>query len=317
MIDVANEVLAAETRIRPYVRKTPIEESPLLGQAAGARVFLKLETAQVTGSFKVRGAMNKLLSLEPAVRRRGVVAASSGNHGAALAHGARALGCRGVVFVPEHASPAKIEAIRSLGAEVRRAGEDSVVTEAVARRYGEEHGLTYISPYNDPQTIGGQGTIGVELAKQMVGIDTLYVALGGGGLVSGVAGYLKSLYDRLEVVACSAENSRVMHESVLAGEILELESQPTLSDGTAGGVEPGAITFELCRGLVDRYLLVSEDEIREAMLLIIGRHHVLVEGAAGVAVAGFLKEERLNTGKNVAIILCGANLSLETLRTIL
>lgn len=316
MFDVAQEVLAAEARIGPYIRKTPVEESPILGRGYSTRVSLKLETAQITGSFKLRGAMNKLLSLTPAQRQRGVVAASSGNHGAAVAYGVKALGCRGVVFVPEDASAAKIDSILALGAEVRKEGEDCVVTEALARRYGEEHGLAYVSPYNDAKTIGGQGTIGVELSRQLVGIDTVYVALGGGGLVSGIAGYLKSLYDHLEVVACSPENSPVMHESVRAGEILDLESKPTLSDGTAGGVEAGAITFELCRELVDRYILISEDEIRDAMRLMIGRHHVLVEGAAGVAVAGFLREQGLNLGKNVAIVLCGANVSLDTLREI-
>ncbi|MEM7354109.1 MAG: threonine/serine dehydratase [Acidobacteriota bacterium] len=317
MFDVAQEVLEAETRIRPYVRKTPVELSPIIGRKFSARVSLKLETSQITGSFKLRGAMNKLLSLTPAQRSRGVVAASSGNHGVAVAHGAKTLGCPGVVFVPEDASATKVMAIQSLGAEVRQEGNDCVVSEALARRHAEEHDMAYVSPYNDPKTIGGQGTIGVELSRQLVGIDTVYVALGGGGLISGIAGYLKSLYEHLEVVACSPENSPVMHESVRAGKILDLESQPTLSDGTAGGVEKGAVTFELCRELVDRYILISEAEIRDAMRLIIGRHHVLVEGAAAVPVAGFLREEGLNLGKNVAIVLCGANVSLNTLRTIL
>lgn len=317
MIDVAKEVLAAEARIRPHVRETPVEESPGLSRRTGARVFLKLESYQLTGSFKLRGAMNKLLALDPEARRRGVVAASSGNHGAAIAHGVKALGGRGVVFLPEDASPAKVEAIRALGGEVRVEGEDCVLAEAAARRYGERHGLTYVSPYNDPQVIGGQGTVGVELARQMETIDTVVVALGGGGLISGVAGYLKSLDPRVEVVACSPEHSAVMAESVAAGEILDLESQPTLSDGTAGGVEAGAITFELCRALVDRYVQLSETEIRDATRWVIEHHHALVEGAAGVAVAGCLREKERLAGRDVAIVLCGANISLATLGEIL
>ncbi len=321
MIDVAQEVLAAEARIRPHIRETPVEESPVLGRTSGARVFLKLENFQLTGSFKLRGAMSKLLALTPEQRQRGVVAASSGNFGAAVAHGVRTLGIRGVVFVPEDASPAKVDAIRERGVEVHQEAGDCVLAEAQARRFGEEHGLTYLSPYNDPQVVGGQGTIGVELARQLEGVDAVYIALGGGGLISGIAGYLKSIDDSIEIVACSPIHSKVMHESVAAGRILDLESQPTLSDGTAGGVEPGAITLDLCQRLVDRYLLVSEDDIRNAMRLIIGHHHVMIEGAAGVAVAGFLQDaERLGeqlADRRVAIILCGANIALPTLREVL
>lgn len=317
MDDPAPAILAAEARIRPYVRETPVEESPLLGRVGDAHVVLKLESYQLTGSFKLRGAMNKLLSLSAEERRRGVVAASSGNHGAAVAHGVKALGSRGVVFVPEDAAATKVEAIQALGAEVRKVAGDALLSEAAARRYAEEHGLTYLSPYNDPQVVAGQGTVGVELARQTEGIETVYLALGGGGLTAGVAGYLKSLDPRVEIVVCSAERSRVMHESLSAGRILDLESEPTLSDGTAGGVEEGAITFELCRRRVDRALVVSEGEIRDAMRLMIGRHHVLVEGAAGVAVAGFLRDRERPAGRRVAIIVCGANVARKTLREIL
>ncbi len=327
MIDVASEVLAAEERIRPYVRETPVELSPVLGELGGARVWLKLENLQATGSFKLRGATSKLLSLGALERARGVVAASSGNHGLGVAHALRAAGGRGVVFVPEGASPTKVEAIRAYGrsgapVEVREVRGDPVRAERAARRWAEERGLVYVSPYNDPAVVGGQGTVGVELARQLGRIDAVFVALGGGGLISGVAGYLRSLGDAflgrgLEVVACSPENSPVMHESVRAGRILELDSAPTLSDGTAGGVEEGAITFELCRRLVDRFVLVSEEEIAAAMRLVIGRHHTLIEGAAGAAVAGYLKAKERYRGRNVVIVLCGANVSLETLRRVL
>ncbi len=317
MIDVAREVLAAEPRIRPHVRETPVEASLELSRRTGADVFFKLENLQITGSFKLRGAMNKLLSLGRSERRRGVAAASSGNHGAAVCHGARILDSRAVIFVPEDTSPAKVEAIRALGGEVRVEGADCVVAEAAARFYGHQHGLTYVSPYNDPQVIAGQGTVGLEMARQLEALDTVYVALGGGGLISGIAGYLKSLAPDLEVVACSPESSSVMADSVRAGRILDQDSKPTLSDGTAGGVEPGAITFELCRSLVDRYLKVTEDEIRDAMRLIIGRHHLLVEGAAAVPVAALLEDRDRLAGRRVAAVLCGANVALETLRAIL
>ncbi len=317
MIDVPKEVRDAEERIRPYVRETPVEESAELSRLTGARVVLKLENLQLTGSFKLRGAINKLLCLSAEERSRGVVAASSGNHGAAVAHGAKLVGTRVIVYVPETASPAKIAAIEALGAEVRRQPGDGVLAEIEARRFAGENDLTYLSPYNDASVVGGQGTVGVELARQLESIDAVYVALGGGGLISGIAGHLKSLDPEIEMVACSPENSPVMADSVRAGRILDQESEPTLSDGTAGGLEQDAITFELCRALVDRYLEVSEAEIRKAMRLVIGRHHTLIEGAAAVPVAALLKDKDRLASRDVAVVLCGANVSLETLRDVI
>lgn len=316
-MDLKREITAAELRIRPYVRETPVDESAALGQATGARVLLKMEHLQLTGSFKLRGAMNRLLSLTPDEKGKGIVTASSGNHGAAVAYGLKALGCPGIIFVPENAPPAKLANIRAYGAEVRTHATDSGVTEMFARRHAEETGRVYVSPYNDPLVVAGQGTIGAELARQADRIDALFVALGGGGLISGIAAYLKESGRPIEVVACSPENSAVMHHSAAAGRILEMESKPTLSDGTAGAVEPGAITLDLCRRLVDRYVLVSESEIRDAMRLIIDRHHTLIEGAAGVAVAGLLKERDRFAGRNVVVVLCGANISRERLKDVL
>jgi threonine dehydratase len=316
-MDLKREISAAEQRIRPYVRETPVDESAALGQATGARVLLKMEHLQLTGSFKLRGAMNRLLSLTSDEKGKGIVTASSGNHGAAVAYGLKALSCPGVIFVPENASPAKVANIRAYGAEVRTHATDSGVTEIFARRHAEETGRVYVSPYNDPLVVAGQGTIGAELARQADRIDALFVALGGGGLISGIAGYLKESGRPVEVVACSPENSAVMHHSAAAGRILEMESKPTLSDGTAGAVEPGAITLDLCRRLVDRYVLVSESEIRDAMRLIMDRHHTLIEGAAGVAVAGLLKERDRFAGRNVVVVLCGANISRERLKDVL
>lgn len=315
-MELAQASLAADRRVRPHVRETPLERSPALSSTSH-QVYLKLENYQATGSFKLRGVMNKLLALDEEQTARGVVAASSGNHGAALASAAAGLGLETVIFVPEDASPAKIETIRAHGAEVRVEGEDCVITEARARRFAAERGGVYVSPYNDEVVVAGQGTVGVEIARQLDEVDTVIVSLGGGGLISGVASYLKSIQPSVRVVAASAGNSAVMHHSLAAGRILEMPSLPTLSDATAGGVEAGSITFELCARLVDDSVLVDEDEIAGAMRLILRRHAMLIEGAAGVAVAAFLKErERLPAG-NVVIVLCGANVSLEKLRDIL
>jgi threonine dehydratase len=311
------EVLQAEQRTRAYLRTTPLDYSLALSQDTGCNVFVKLDNLQHTGSFKVRGALSKLLSLSPEARSHGVVTASSGNHGGAIAFGLSQLKLPGIVFVPEAASPTKVDAIRRLGAEVRFHGLDSGITETYARTYAEQHDQVYVSPYNDLQVIGGQGTIAVELEQQLSQIDAVFVSVGGGGLISGIAGYLKSRLGKVQVIGCSPQNSAVMVESVKAGKILELQSQPTLSDGTAGGIEPGAITFEFCRSLVDQYVLVTEAEIRAAMRLFMQTHHQLVEGAAGVAIAAFLKTQESFRNQNVVLIICGANISLDTLKSIL
>jgi len=316
-MNLIQEVLKAEQRIRRYIKETPVEYSLALSQMTGCQVFVKLENLQHTGSFKARGAMNKLLALTPEQRAQGVVTASTGNHGAAVAFGLRTLKMQGMVFVPEEASPTKVEAIRRLGAEVRVHGKDSVQTEIFARQYAEQNAMVYVSPYNDPQVIGGQGTIAVELARQLDRIDAVFVSLGGGGMIAGIAGYLKSIFESTKIIACSPQNSCVMVESMKAGRILELDSLPTLSDGTAGGVESNAITFDLCRQFIDESVLVSEEEIRETMLLFMETHHLLIEGSAAVAVKAFLKTHEKWRGKNVVVVICGGNVSLKTLRAIL
>lgn len=316
-MNLPGEVRASEDRIRPFIRETPLECSLFLNQLGGANVYLKCENLQHTGSFKARGAMNKLLALSPSERKRGVVAASTGNHGAAVARSAAELGMPAIVYVPEDASPSKIENIRRRGAEVRYHGNDCVIAETFARAYAEEHMLPYVSGYNDAHVVSGQGTIGIELERQLDHIDAVFVALGGGGLISGIAGYLKSVHPEVTIVGCSPENSKVMMESIRAGKILDLPSLPTLSDGSAGGVEPGSITFEWCRELIDEFVTVTEEEIAETLRAFIGAHHMLIEGAAAVAVASYLVLQDRFKGKNVVIVLCGANIALETLREVL
>jgi len=314
MPDWLSDIEAAAERIRPYARLTPVDPSPELSRFGGAEVWLKMEHLQVTGSFKLRGAMNRLLLLGPEERRKGVVAASSGNHGMAVAWGTRALDAKATIFVPENASPVKLQAMRDHGAEVRARGTDSGLSEIEARRYAEEQRLAYVSPYNDPGVVAGQGTVGLEIGRQVDRPDAVFVALGGGGLLSGIGLALEGMGRKTAIVACSPANSAVMHHSLAAGRIVEMESLDTLSDGTAGAVEAGAITFDLCRRLVADSVVVSEEEIRAAMRLVVERHHTLVEGAAAVAVAGYLKMKDRFRGKRVVIVLCGANISLERLR---
>ena len=312
----ANVVLAAN-RIAPHIRETPLDRSPFFSDLTGANVFLKLENLKFTGSFKLRGAFNKLLSLTPKQRAAGCVAASSGNHGAAVAFAMVKLDTKGVIFVPEGTSTTKVEAIKRTGGDVRVFGTDGLDTEMHAREYAAETGMRYLSPYNDEDVVAGQGTCGVEIAKQLPQVDAIFVAVGGGGLISGVGSFLKSVNPTMSVIACQPAASAVMTESVKAGEILELPSQPTLSDGTAGGIEADAITFDLCRTVTDDYVVVSEDQIAEAMRQFIDAHHMLPEGAAGVALAGLRLRADSYKGKNVVVIICGGNISRETLKEVI
>jgi threonine dehydratase len=312
----ANVVLAAN-RIAPHIRETPLDYSPYFSELTGANVFLKLDNLQHTGSFKLRGAFNKLLSLTSEERAAGCVAASSGNHGAAVAYAMSKLDMKGVIFVPEGTSTTKVDAIKRAGGEVRFFGTDGLDTELHAREYAEENGMCYLSPYNDEDVVTGQGTCGVEIAKQLSQIDAIFIAVGGGGLISGVGTFLKSVNPSLAVVACQPAASAVMTESVKAGEILELPSEPTLSDGTAGGIEAGAITFDICKAVADDFVTVSEEQIAEAMRQFIDAHHQLPEGAAGVALAGLKLRTDQFQGKNVVVIICGGNISRETLKKVI
>ena len=227
------------------------------------------------------------------------------------------LGVTGVIFVPEKTSPTKVDAIRRYGGNVEFFGNDGLDTEQHARQYATERGMTYLSPYNDEHVIAGQGVCGVEISRQLNQVDAVFIAVGGGGLISGVGSFLKSVNPAVEIVSCQPDASKVMTESIKAGDLLDLPSEPTLSDGTSGGIEEGAITFDICKDVIDRFVLVDEDEIAEAMRQFIDAHHQLPEGAAGVAIAGFLKVADDYAGKNVVIVVCGGNISRETLRKVI
>lgn len=314
---IADAAQLAAARIGPLIRSTPFARSSHFSQVTGAEVYLKQENLQHTGSFKLRGAANCLMSLSADQRARGCTAASSGNHGAAVAYAMRELGIEGPIFVPEQTSRAKVEAIRSYGGDVRFFGTDGLDTEQHARAYAGKEGLYYVSPYNDEAVIAGQGTCGVEMHEEGPEPDALFIAVGGGGLLSGIGSVLKTVNPALRVIACQPQASAVMAESVAAGRILDLPSYPTLSDGTAGGVEPGAITFALCRQLADEFMLVDEEAIAAAMRDYIGAEGQTIEGAAGVAIAALLQSAETIRGKTVAVVVCGGNVSSATLDSVL
>jgi threonine dehydratase len=211
--------------------------------------------------------------------------------------------------VSEHVSPAKAQRIEQLGASIRRVGTDPLEAELAARAAAERSGKVFISPYNDPEVMAGQGTIAVELSQQLGHLDAVFVAVGGGGLIGGIGSYLKAASPQTEVVGCWPQNSPVLYESIKAGRILDVPEQPTISESTAGGLEQDSVTLEVCRRVIDHSVLVSEDEILSAMRLVRDCKGWLIEGAAGVAVAAFLKESVRYQDKKVAIIICGGNLS--------
>lgn len=301
-------ILAAYRRIAPCVRETPVEYSAELG------AWLKLEHLQFTGSFKFRGASNKIALLSPRQAAAGVIAASNGNHGLAVAAAARARGIAAEIFLSEHVSPAKARRIETLGAQIRHVGSNPLEAELAARAAASESGKVFISPYNDLDVIAGQGTIAVELERQLPAFDAVFAAAGGGGLIGGLGAYLKSVSPGAEIVGCWPKNSPVLHRCLEAGRIVEVPESPTLSESTAGGLEPGSVTLELCDLVIDHAVLVTEDEILAAMRRVLESEHWVIEGAAAVAVAAFLKTAERYEGKTVAIVLCGRNVSEPVLR---
>lgn len=307
-------IIEAEKKIRSFIRETPLEYSYPLSAEAGCKVYLKLENIQITGSFKARGSMNKILLLKNDKRK--IITASTGNHGLGVANALKATGKEGTIFLPTKASIAKVEAIKQRGVPVEFYGDSGEVTEVYARQLAEKTNQIYVSPYNDLDVIAGQGSIGVELYRQLPELDTVFVSIGGGGLIAGIAAYLKSVNPKIKIIGCLPANAPVMYECVKAGKVIDVPEQPTLSDGTAGGIDHDAITFELCRDLIDDYILTSEEEILTAMRSVLKHHHLVIEGSAGVAVAAILQQKEKSTGKKVAAVICGGNVSESVLKKV-
>jgi threonine dehydratase len=311
----AAKTRAVSGRVHDHAVVTPLVVWAAASEQCGTQILLKCEHLQKTGSFKVRGALAKLLSLSGSQRDRGVVAASSGNHGLGVAHALSALGGNGIVCVPEHASPVKVAAIRRYGVEVRVMGQEPAETESLARLLAAEARMSYISPYNDLDVIAGQGTVGEEIVQQLGGraVDTIVVAVGGGGLISGTGAAIKSALPGVRVIGASPINDAAMAASVRAGKIVQADALPTISDGTAGGIEEGSITLPLCTELVDEWILIAEPEIHAALQFMIDTEHQLVEGAAAVAIAAGLKAGHSIGGQAMVIVSCGANISSTAL----
>ncbi len=303
----------AHELIKEEIRTTPLEYSPAFSKLTGAEVFLKLENYQLSGSFKLRGVINKTLRLSEEEINSGLVACSTGNHGAAFAHSVDKFGYNGLLFLPENVSKAKLEALKHYRVNIDVHGRDCVLTEAHARSYAKEHGQVLLHPYNDEEIVCGQGTLGKEIVDQLNSLpDAIIAPVGGGGLIAGVGAYLKSVGDA-KVIGCQPVNSAVMYESLKAGKIMDLESFDTLSDATAGGIEQNSITFEMCQDFVDEIYLIPEDHIRGAIKLLVEKHQMIVEGAAAMTLGTLIENGDLFKGKSVVLILSGKKLTSDQL----
>jgi threonine dehydratase len=309
------DILAARRRIAGIAQPTPLERSAPLSAYTGAEVYLKLECAQVTGSFKLRGAATAILADGA---RRPVVACSAGNHALGLAHAAALAGVEATLVVPESASPAKLAALGRYPARVLKLGASYDEAEAAALRLAQEEGLRFVSPYNHPQVVAGQGTLGAEILEQLPGAEVLIVGVGGGGLIGGVGLWAKAMNPNIRVIGVQAESSAAMLASLRAGQIVAAPDLPTLADGLAGGIEPGSITFPLVQRVADTLLAVSEAQIAAAMRWAFHEHHLVIEGSAAVTVAALLNGLVAGiAGRQVVVLLCGRNVASETLLAVL
>lgn len=305
------QIEAAHAAIRPQVAVTPLMPSAALSDALGCEVSLKLDHLQPTGSFKIRGATNKIRTLDARARQRGVLTASTGNHGMAVAHAGALAGVPVTVYVGSDAAASKVAGIRALGAEVVTIDGPAFAAESAGRQRGEAEGRMYISPYNDPAVMAGQGTIGIEIAEQDPALDAVFIAVGAGGLIGGAGIALKTLSPDIEIVGAWPEASPCMLRALDAGRIVPTEEFPTLSDGTTGAIEPDSITFPACQRVIDTRIAIDEAEIATAMRRIAQTERWMVEGAAGVALAALIRQADRYRGRKVAVVLCGRNIALD------
>ena len=309
-------VLEASRKIRNLVTRTPTYHSVFFSQRTGAEVYLKLECFQPVGVFKIRGAINKICSLSPSELKKGLVAASSGNHGLAVAYAAKIYGAKAVVVVPENAVKEKVEAIESYGAEVVKYGKDYDEAYSKAVEIRKETGTTFVHPFNDSFVIAGQGTVGLELLEDVPDLNTIIVPIGGGGLISGISIAAKTLNPDIRIVGVQPEGAPAVYRSWKAGKIVELDSVNTVADGLAAR-KPLDLTFKIIKRYVDTILLVTEQEIGEAVLALLHEAHILAEPSGAASLAALLFKYHPKLKEKVAVIVSGANISMDYLASLL
>ena len=306
----------ASHRIASFAYKTPLYHSPALSKLTNAEVHLKLESYQPIRVFKIRGASNKIVQLTPEERERGLVAASSGNHGLAVSYMAKIMGINATVVVPTTAVEEKVSAMEEYGATVLKEGRFHDERLAKALEIHNSTGAVMIPPFDDPDIIAGQGTIGLEILDSLPDVDAVLVPIGGGGLISGIATALKSLKPTVQVFGVEPERASSMYQSVKNGKITHLSDTSSIADGLATRA-PGELTFDCVRRYVDEILLVSEDEIERAVYTTMKDCHLVIEPSAAAAVAALLARLHPQAGAKVVVVVSGGNVSLKLLQTIL
>jgi threonine dehydratase len=306
------DVLTAARTIRPYLQKTAFYESASLGGIIGCRLFIKYENHLPVGSFKVRGALNRMIQMTPEERIRGFVTASMGNHGQGVCYAAKLLEVRATVVVPEKANPDKVEAMRNLGAEVIHHGTDFESASAYAWELSARRGMTYLHPHNDPLVVAGHATAALEMFEDEPSLDTVVFPIGGGTLIAGSALVAKTLKPEVKVIGVQAERLPAFARSLEEGHIVEVPPEATFAEGIAVR-EPPELTFEMVRDLVDEIVLVSEEAMRRGILLLLEKTHNLAEGAGAAGLAGILKMRERLAGRTVGTVLSGGNLPWHVL----
>jgi threonine dehydratase len=316
-IDFKARIEEAHARIAGGIRRTPLEFSGPLSRETGAKVFVKWESDQITGSFKLRGALNKLRSLAPGERARGVASASTGNHGLAIGHASRTEGVGLKLFLPASVSENKRKRLESMGIDVEIQGRSCDETEAFARGFAARTGRVFVSPYNDQDIVFGAGTAGLEVAEDSPRFDDILVPVGGGGLIAGIAGYLRARKPGVRVVGVEPETSAFMAASIAAGHLVGFDEGKTVADAVAGGIEPGSITFPLCRDMVDLIELVPESLIVRAMALFERHHGRMAEGAGALPLAALLRSPEKWSGRTVVAVVSGGNIDPARFRELI
>ncbi|UPQ85711.1 bifunctional threonine ammonia-lyase/L-serine ammonia-lyase TdcB [Ignavigranum ruoffiae] len=314
------DIEEAKAIIRPYIRKTPLIRSTFLSQSvAEGNVFLKLENMQYTGSFKFRGANNKINHLSSEQKNRGIIAVSAGNHAQGVALSCQQLGIDATVIMPLQAALTKQAATKGYGAKVILEGDNFNDSRLYMEKLAAEKNLTIVHPYDDPYIIAGQGTIGLEILDELWNVDTVIVPVGGGGLISGIAIALKSFNPGIHLIGVQAENVHGMAKSVAEGQITPHRTNSTLADGCDVKV-PGNLTFEIVSNLVDEFVLVNEVEIEQAMRMLMQRAKTVTEGAGALSTAALLSgkiDSKWIKNKNTVALVSGGNVDLEKISGIL
>ncbi len=298
--EIAGLISLAYLRIKSHLIATSLFEDKY------TNLWLKCENQQQTGSFKWRGALAKLSLISAP---QAIVTASTGNHGLGVANAAALYHLNARIYIPATTSPKKISMLKSLGADLQLVEGDSLSAELAGKAYAADHHLPWVSPYNDIDVISGQGTIGLEITEKLKEIDRIYITVGGGGLISGIASWMKTYSPKTEIIGCQPANSPEMSLSVKTGRVVtDPEAKPTLSDGSAGPLEEDSITFGICQKLIDRFILVEEEEIENAIRYVWASHQMVIEGAAGVAIAAAQKDKGRATKDRSVVVLCGGNI---------